>query len=344
MKPFISVLIPVYNEEAIIKDCLDRITTYLTTYAEPCYKWELVLVNDGSCDNTGAEADKYAMEHENIRVVHHQVNKNLGNALRTGFKHAQGNYIIVFDLDLSYSPSHILRLAEEIIANDADIVIASPYMKGGRTTGVPFLRKIVSKWSNKYFYYTNRQKINTFTGMVRAYRSDFIKNLSLKSPDFEINAEIIFKAQILRAKIREIPAHLDWSYQNQHKMGRSSGINIKAGIPGGMFTGFIFRPYLFFFIPGTLFLIIFIYITTWIFLNISRIYDQIVVTSHYFDDKFSAAVAEIFAQRPHSFLIGGFCFLSFLLFYGIGFLSLQNKRYFDEMFYLNTKANSFNRP
>ena len=56
----------------------------------------------------------------------------------------------------------------------------------------------------------------------------------------------------------------------------------------------------------------------------------------FFDDKFSEAVAEVYSKRPHAFLIGGFTFVAAIQFLGLGFISLQKKRYFDELFHLNS--------
>jgi len=84
-------------------------------------------------------------------------------------------------------------------------------MKGGQVTNVPFFRKILSKYVNKSLMIIANEKIHTFTGMVRAYKGDYLKHLVLKARDNEINPEIIYKTILLRGRIVEIPAHLDWS-------------------------------------------------------------------------------------------------------------------------------------
>jgi glycosyltransferase involved in cell wall biosynthesis len=335
---FLSLIIPCYNEEAIINECLDTIYSYLAEHFSPKHTWELLIINDGSKDKSGELAEEFAKNHDNIRVIHHFVNMNLGVAIKTGFANAKGEYMIVYDLDMSYSPEHIVRLIDTIQVEHADIVLASPYMKGGKTTGVPFIRKLMSICSNKYLAISSRKKISTFSGMVRAYRSSFIKRLSLKASTFEINTEIIFKAQILRARIVEIPAHLDWSFQNKFKKKRFSGIRIRSGIFDSMVSGFIFRPYMFLLIPGFVLLLLSFYIIIWIIINTYHIYPTIVVTDPIFiDDKFSIAISEVFKKSPHSFLVGGVTLIVALQFLGFGFLSLQSKRYFDETFYLGSK-------
>ena len=66
-----------------------------------------------------------------MHVLHHLTNFGLGQALRFGFGHCRGDYVVTLDMDLSYAPEHIGALLERIRARGAKVVVASPYMKGG---------------------------------------------------------------------------------------------------------------------------------------------------------------------------------------------------------------------
>ena len=206
-KPMVSIVVPGYNEALIIGKNLGIICDYMETI-ENEYDWELIFINDGSSDNTKEVAENFAKNRSNVLVYNHKVNLFLGHALRTAFKHAKGDYIIPLDIDLSYSTDHIKRLLDTIKETEAQVVIASPYMKGGKVSNVPFVRKHLSKIVNKFLSIVVREKIYTFTGMVRAYDSKYLKYLNLKARDTEINPEIIYKSLLLRARIVEIPAHL----------------------------------------------------------------------------------------------------------------------------------------
>src|SRR5664280_2929311 len=105
LKPLVSIVIPGYNEEAIVVQNLTRICDYMIGFNEE-YDWELIFVNDGSLDKTGVLSDAFAGNNLNVKVLHHIVNLNLGNALKSGFAHSKGDYIITMDLDLSYAPYH----------------------------------------------------------------------------------------------------------------------------------------------------------------------------------------------------------------------------------------------
>ncbi|MBK7031138.1 MAG: glycosyltransferase family 2 protein [Bacteroidales bacterium] len=251
-KTSISIVLPCYNEEAILKANLDKVISYLETKNDK-YNWEIVIINDGSKDKTGQIANEYEQKESRLRVIHHPTNLNLGNALKTGFCNARGDIIVVLDIDLSYDVDHIERLVDKMTETKADIVVASPYMKGGQVTAVPFSRRIMSKWVNKFMKFAAQEKYHTFTGMVRAYRKEFILYVNLKTRDYEINPEIMYKAMILRAKIIEIPAHLDWTEQNKFAEKRTSSMRVIRGFFSGLMSAFIFRPYIFFLIIGAFF-------------------------------------------------------------------------------------------
>ena len=335
-KKLVTLVTPAYNEADILEENLTVICDYMQAL-EYKYDWEILIVNDGSKDGTRELADNFAKDRDNVLVHHHEVNKNLGGALQTGFRLAKGDIIIVLDMDLSYEPSHIGRLLAKMEETKADIVIASPYMKGGKNTKVPFIRLVLSKVMNFFMRKVSNKGIHTFTSMVRAYKGDFLRNLNLKSNTYSINPEIIHKAFILRAKVEEIPAHLDWSAQVAEGVQRTSSIRILRGILAGLMSGFIFRPYAFFMGLGLLLMLVSLWVIGWIFFHTFSILPDVVVEAGMFNDRFSEAVRIVFQQRPHAFFVGGITLLVSLQFLGIGFLSLQSKRYFDELFHINSK-------
>jgi glycosyltransferase involved in cell wall biosynthesis len=330
-KPFVSILLPCYNEEAILQSNLEVVLRYLDSKSDK-YNWEIVLINDGSKDKTGLIADNFERENCHIRAIHHPTNLNLGNALKTGFKNAKGDIIVVMDIDLSYSVDHIEKLVDKLIEDSSDIVLASPYMKGGKVTDVPFTRKIMSRWVNEFMRIAAQDKYHTYTGMVRAYRSDFIKTLNLKTKDYEINPEILYKAMILRARIVEIPAHLDWTEQNKFAGKRKSSMRVLRGFFSGIMSSFIFRPYVFFIVIGAALMLLSMYEIVWLLVDTLRYISN--ATGNI--PTFSTSLALQFRKNPQSFVVGGVTFLAALQFLSIGFLSLQSKRYFEELFHLGT--------
>ncbi|MFH6603649.1 glycosyltransferase family 2 protein [Maribacter algicola] len=334
-RPSVTILLPAYNEAAIISDSLTILCDHMDALNDK-YDWDILIVNDGSKDNTGALAEELANKLPNISVHHNTVNQNLGGALRNGFKIAKGEYIVVLDIDLSFGPENVENLMEAAIAQDADIVIASPYMKGGKTTNIPFHRLLLSKVLNKFMRLTSGINVHSFTGMARAYKKEFLDTLNLKTSTYSINPEILQKARIMRGRIIEVPSNLDWTFQLKYGENRTSSVSIFKGILNGLMSSFIFRPYGFFMMVGLLLLIASLYMIIWIFYHVYAIYPELQVSGEFFDDRFSEAVAAVYNKRPHAFLIGGFTFVAAIQFLGLGFISLQKKRYFDELFHLNS--------
>jgi dolichol-phosphate mannosyltransferase len=332
IKSIISIILPAYNEETILQTNIEKLVTFIENQQQ--YKWELLIIDDGSKDNTGKIADELAEKFSVIKVIHHIINQNLGTAIRTGFRHAKGDYIITLDIDLTYSVDHITKMLDILIETDSDIVLASPYMKNGKVTAVPFSRRVLSKYANRFMNWVAMEKHHTFTCMVRAYKGEFIRNLNLKSKTVAINTEIIYKADILRAQIIEIPAHLDWSGQTK-TTGRVSSMKIYRSILLNLMAGFILRPYIFFLSIAGVLSVFFLYMFSWILINSYRIYKTL-PTGSYFDDRFSNSLAQLYHSKPHSFLIAGFLFVVILQIFSTGFISLQKKRYFEELFHLGT--------
>jgi glycosyltransferase involved in cell wall biosynthesis len=342
VKPYISIVLPCYNEEAILKNNVATIIDFLNIMNSK-YLWEILIIDDGSLDQTGKIADEIEKQEQHVRVIHHPTNLNLGNALKTGFLNAKGEIIVVLDIDLSYSVEHIEKLVDKLIKNSADIVIASPYMKGGKVTAVPFLRKVFSRVVNKFMSIAAQDKYYTFTGMVRAYKTSFIRSVNLKTKDYEINPEILYKSMILRARIVEIPAHLDWTEQNKYEGQRTSKLRLLRSFFSGLMSAFIFRPYVFFIGFGSVLIVIALFELLWL------LYDTISgIAIHnnemtHLEVLFSSSLKQQYSNNPQTFIVGGITFLAAILFFGFGFISLQNKRYFEELFHLGTSLKAQDR-
>jgi glycosyltransferase involved in cell wall biosynthesis len=334
-KPLVTIIVPAYNEASVIERNLRKIKEYMVSIEED-YRWEMIVVDDGSTDGTGEIAEVFASLQENVRVLHQLINMRLAEALKLAFRNCEGDYVVTLDADLSYSVDHIGKLLSKIRGTHAQIVLASPYMRGGSTTAIPFLRRILSIYANKFLSMTSRGNLATLTSMVRAYDGNFLRALDLRANDVDIHAEIIYKAMILRARIREIPANLDWSFQRSKGIKRRSSMKILRGIFAYLLSGFTFRPFMFFVIPGSLLILIALYPITWAMIHTFEAYGSLSAVDMMIDHKFSAAVSIAFGQSPHSFIVGGVSLIVGIQLLSLGVLALQNKRYFEEIFHLGT--------
>jgi glycosyltransferase involved in cell wall biosynthesis len=340
-KPFVSVVVPAFNEAAIAETNLAVLCRYLEGLEDE-YRWEIVCVNDGSSDGTGRLADAFARTRSNVKVLHHPVNFGLGQALKFAFKHCRGEYIVTMDLDLSYSTDHIRRLLTRIRETRAKVVVTSPYMEGGHISNVPWLRRTLSVWANRFLSATADRSLSTLTGMVRAYDAKFLRTLDLRSMGMEINPEIIYKAMLLRARIEEIPAHLDWRLQNAAGPKRKSSMRVLRHTMSTLISGFLFKPFMCFIIPGLVLLLFSLYVNAWVLVHFLEAYAKYPQLTWFFS-RASAAVATAYHEAPHTFFVGLMSLTLAIQFISLGILALQSKRYFEEIFHLGTTIYRSNR-
>lgn len=240
-RALVSVIVPAYNEELVRAANLGRIHRHLSGQQER-YRFELIVVDDGSCDRTGAIADAFAADHADVRVLHHRINGNLGQALRTGFQASRGDYVVTLDCDLTYDPAYIDRLLDALEDDDAQIALASAYLDGGEVSGVPRLRLALSRSANRYLSHAVHGQLATLTCMVRAYDGELVRGLPLRCSGSEINTEILYKARLGGARVVEIPAHLDWASATRAAPGRVSSARLVRSVSSYLRAGMLFRP------------------------------------------------------------------------------------------------------
>ena len=200
----VSVIIPMYNEEENVLHTLQEVKNVLRQYSP----FQIIAVDDGSADNTFTLLEQYASENQEVEVLKHPMNLGMGKALVTGFKNAKGKVIVTLDADLSYDPNYIPLLVWKLHEENADVVIGSQYMHGGKTEGIPFIRLFVSKMANRIVGYSMNENISTVTGILRAYRKEVLDSIEIESRGTAINPEILSKAIALDFKIIEVPVTL----------------------------------------------------------------------------------------------------------------------------------------
>jgi len=328
-KPLVSLVLPAYNEAAVVRQNLRVLCDYMKSL-EHKYDWEIIVVNDGSKDDTSLLARQFAAEHEHVFVFDHRVNFGLGQALKFAFNQCRGEHIVTMDVDLSYSPDHIERLLDTLVKAHAKIVIASPYLAGGAVENVPELRRVLSVGANKFLSIASHGRLKTLTGMVRAYDAKFLRTLDFYSMGMEVNSEILYKAMVLRARIEEIPAVLKWHLPEPPtppdpaapptKPVRKSSMRIAKYVATLLVSGFLYRPIMFFAVPGLTALAIFAWCTLWMLIDLIQFH----------------GLNAAWTQSPATFVVGFMSLLSAVIMLSCGLISLQNKCYFEQMFHLGT--------
>jgi len=324
-RPLVSVVIPGYNEAGILEEHLAEIFAYLESLAAQ-YRFEVLLINDGSADDTGAIAEGLKSKYSNLRVIHHPTNFGLGQAFKTAFAQTRGDYVVTMDADLSYAPGVIGDMLGAMRERSAKLVLASAYMEGGKTTNVPFRRLMLSRIGNRMIALLTGNAFSTFTCMVRAYDGPFIRSLEPKHQGMGIMPEVVYKTMVLGGKIIEIPAHLDWTRQVQQPARRGSSMRLLSHILSTFVSGFFFRPFMLLLVPGALLLLFSIYVNIWTLVEFWRLLPEA-------DGHLSEAAALLFRNHPATLLIGLLSLMVAVQLVSLGAISLQSKRYFEETYF-----------
>ena len=214
----LSVLMPAYNEGATIEVGLDRLATVPL-------KLEIVAVNDGSSDDTGAHLDRLLKLGKVHKVIHHPVNRGKGAAIRTAIAAATGDVIVVQDADLEYDPAELPDLIIPILDGRADAVFGSRFTGGGPHRVLYFWHRVgnglLTLLSNM-FTDLNLTDMETCYKMVRA---DVMKKLPLTTNRFGFEPEVTARLSQAKARIYEMSiSYSGRTYAEGKKIGWKDGI------------------------------------------------------------------------------------------------------------------------
>jgi glycosyltransferase involved in cell wall biosynthesis len=193
--PFVTVVIPAYNEEqnlpATVQVLSDKLNTLVPSY-------ELLIVDDASRDRTGVIADQLAATAPCIRVFHHPENRGIGGGFVTGVENARGEWFTLIPADLALDPDELAKYFSA--AQNADVVVGLRSDKDDYT----LFRKLVS-WTNitlVQILFGMREKQFQYISLYRRKVFDEIKIEFFKSAFF--HAEILIKAKARGYRLTEV--------------------------------------------------------------------------------------------------------------------------------------------
>jgi glycosyltransferase involved in cell wall biosynthesis len=171
--PFLSVLLPMYNEEEVVGQTLCHVASVLDK--QFVNKYEILVVDDGS--NDGSVTAVKRTDLGTVRLIQHPYNIGNGAAVKTGIRHAQGEYILLMDADGQHKPEDIPRLLEQ--AQRYDLVV------GARTRGSESAkhRDLANMIYNLFASYVCDRPIEDLTSGFRVIRADLAKSLVYLLPN-----------------------------------------------------------------------------------------------------------------------------------------------------------------
>jgi dolichol-phosphate mannosyltransferase len=212
----LSIILPAYNEEENLCRVNSELIPVLETYGIN-YDYEIIIVDDGSKDNTLDIAEKLVSGNKRIILAKHERNMGLGAAIQTGIKKAASHWLITLDSDFTFHPNQIPALLKRFEIGDADCVIGSPALCPSNEK-IPLYRIILSRSVNSIYTILLGKKLTAISPIFRIYKTEQLKELELSSYGFDINAEILFKLLKNGKRVVEIPALLTARIHGESKL------------------------------------------------------------------------------------------------------------------------------
>ncbi|MDA1280959.1 MAG: glycosyltransferase family 2 protein [Chloroflexi bacterium] len=213
----LSVVMPVFNEQATIREILRRVRQ------TPIPK-EILVVDDGSTDGTADLLSVEAENNDDTLVFTHQVNQGKGAALRTGIAHASGSVVIVQDADLEYDPDDYLRLLQPIIDGRADVVYGSRF-KGEAERVHLFWHRMANGVLTLLSNALNNLNLTDMETGYKAFRNGVLDDIVIKENSFGVEPELTAKIARHNCRIYEVPiSYSGRDYSEGKKIGLSDAL------------------------------------------------------------------------------------------------------------------------
>lgn len=215
----LSVVIPVYNEVKTLEQIIERVEKVQLPRGG---KKEIILVDDGSSDGTH---DLYpALKERVAKVIMHKKNRGKGAAIRTGFRHATGDYVIIQDADLEYSPNEFVPLLNPLLENKADVVYGSRFLGAQEHRVLYFWHRVgngVLTTLSNMFTDLNLSDMET---CYKMFRRSILDGVEIEEDRFGFEPEITAKLARKRARFYEIGITYDGrTYEEGKKIGMKDG-------------------------------------------------------------------------------------------------------------------------
>lgn len=221
--PVLSVVMPVFNEAATI----DQIVAAVMAVD---LDLELIIVDDGSTDGTRQRLQQVATSDHRIRVVYHERNRGKGAALRTGFAHARGRFVVVQDADLEYDPQEFPKLLKPLIEDKADVVFGSRFSGSENHRVLYFWHSLGNRLLTLLSNMSTNLNVSDVETCYKAFRREIIQGITICEDRFGVEPELTAKVAGYRdngrpLRIYEVGiSYHGRTYQDGKKIGWRDGL------------------------------------------------------------------------------------------------------------------------
>jgi glycosyltransferase involved in cell wall biosynthesis len=197
MPPSLSVVIPMYNEQAYARRAVDAAREAL---AETTGDWEIVAVDDASTDSTAAVLEDLAREEPRLRVLRHPVNRRLGGTLRTGLAAATKELVLYTDADLPADLGQLPRLVRLLEYQQADVLAGYRFDR----TGEGLRRALFARTYNLLIRAAFGLRLRDVNFAFKLMRRSLLERITLRSEGSFIDAELLVRARNAGAVVIQV--------------------------------------------------------------------------------------------------------------------------------------------
>ncbi len=215
----VTVIVPAYKQEKTIKEDIQRIRSVME---KSRFDFEIIVVVDGYIDNTYQQANE--IKDDKIHVIGYEKNRGKGYAVRYGIARAQGEYIAFIDAGMDINPEGILRLMEQILINNADIVVGSKRHPDSKVKYYSTMRILYSLGYQILVRILFRLKVHDTQTGLKVYRRKVLEKVlpRLIINGFAFDIELLAVAHHLGfIKIMEAPVDIALKFSTDSKFKKS---------------------------------------------------------------------------------------------------------------------------
>jgi len=215
----LSIVMPCFNEKDFIRESVRRVKN------SSIVNKELIIVDDGSTDGT-KDILKQEIEPQVDKVIYHERNKGKGAALRSGFKEAKGDIVIIQDTDLEYNSDEYPKLIKPIAEGEADVVYGSRFVGSDRHRVLYFWHRVGNGLLTLVSNLFTNLNLTDMETCYKAFRRDIINKINIEEDRFGFEAEITAKIAKLKCRIYEVGISYNGrTYEQGKKIGLKDAID-----------------------------------------------------------------------------------------------------------------------
>ncbi len=216
----LSIVIPVYNEEKTLQKVVDTVQSI-----DVGFEKELLIVDDDSPDNTREDHRAIEAASGNVPALFHEENRGKGAALRTGFRNATGEFVLIQDADLEYDPHEYPQLLWPLLEGHADVVFGSRFQGGGPHRVHFFWHYVGNRFLTTLSNMMTNLNLTDMEVCYKVFRKEVLDSITLKEERFGFEVEITAKTARGRWRIYEVPiSYYGRSYEEGKKIGWKDGV------------------------------------------------------------------------------------------------------------------------